>query len=170
MNDLERARWFAEGAHAGQMYGNGERYAHHLEMVVAVLERFGVTDEDTLIAGWLHDTVEDTNVTFAAIADAFGVRVARTVEAVTDKPGKNRRERHAATYPLIRRTGGWRAILVKLADRIANMEYSQEVANIGKMAMYRKEFDEFKNMLLVEDSEGVTATEQDMWARLEELA
>ena len=165
----DRARWFAEGAHAGQMYGNGNRYSFHLSCAVEVIKRYRDLngDMDLIAAAWLHDTIEDTKVTYADIATLFGVGVAKLVEAVTDKPGKNRRERHEATYPFIRKNGGYKAVLLKLSDRIANIEYSIDQGNAGKLSMYRKEHEDFE--VMVRGPEAVTEVEVAMWNHLKEL-
>lgn len=164
----QQARAFATGAHAGQTYGlDGRPYTEHLGGVVSVLyrwERFR-RDAHLLAAGWLHDTIEDTKVDYAAIFGLFGGDVANMVDAVTDRPGKNRREKHEATYPMVRYIGGDRAAWLKLADRIANVEYSRSTKDKGKLKMYRGEQAEFKRLL------GTTQVEEEveMWKWLDTL-
>lgn len=65
---LQQARKFAVEAHGDQRYGD-EPYVVHLDHVLAVLQRFGIEGEDILVAGLLHDTIEDTNVTQEQIAE-----------------------------------------------------------------------------------------------------
>lgn len=112
----DRAREFAIAAHGNQCYGD-EPYESHLAAVVQILEDFGFSDEFKA-AGWLHDVVEDTDKKIADISDAFGDRVAHLVWAVT---GGGDRESHVAS--IHRKIGAYPdAAVVKLADRIANVE------------------------------------------------
>jgi (p)ppGpp synthase/HD superfamily hydrolase len=147
---IDRAEAFAHGAHAGQKYGHVTPYTKHLEMAVQVLYEH-IRDNEmsplhfTILAQatWLHDTLEDTRVVFDDLAGYFGTVVAGIVEAVTDRPGKSRRERHQKTYPLIRRYGS-DAVAVKLADRIANVTYSLSNEDAKKLKMYRNEYPFFR--------------------------
>ncbi len=141
-NNLDHARYLATVEHVllhRQMYGPLP-YTHHLAAVEAVLRRFGIEDEALLVASWLHDITEDCKVKRKVIAERFGERVAELVWAVTNEPGENRKARHAATYPKIRETVG--AIILKLADRIANVE-----AGGNLVRMYQKEYEDFRRML-----------------------
>lgn len=157
------AEHFATEAHRGQTYGNGEPYTVHLARVVEVLKRFGFGKDRALInAGWLHDTIEDTPVRYHDIWARFGGDTAELVEDVTDRPGKNRRERHANTYPALGHRGG-RSVALKLADRIANVEYSVERKDDGKLKMYRKEHPEFVRYL------HRNGEHEEMWDHLGEL-
>lgn len=144
-NKVKAAQQFAAMCHDGQMYGELP-YTCHLADVYHVLLRFDVTDKDVLAAGYLHDAVEDTEVPLDVIYALFGPMVADIVNAVTDAPGENRKVRKAATYPKIRAMGT-SAILVKLADRIANLEHSHAAKNIRMWKMYQKEHQEFANQL-----------------------
>jgi (p)ppGpp synthase/HD superfamily hydrolase len=138
------AKSFAIAAHDNQKYGK-HPYSKHLLDVVSVLTRFHVWSTPVLEAAWLHDVLEDTHMPYVAIRDHFGPEVAAIVNAVTDGPGANRKERHIAMYHKIRRHGV-NAVLVKLADRIANTEHS--IANESpQLKMYRREFAEFSTAL-----------------------
>jgi (p)ppGpp synthase/HD superfamily hydrolase len=152
---LRVARFFATVKHAGQLY-SGVPYTHHLAAVEAVLVRFGVDDEVMRCAAWLHDSVEDTGTKLKEIAEMFGDDVAELVGAVTNEKGENRKIRAALTYPKIRKTP--RAVTLKLADRIANVE------NGGKLLeMYAKEYEDFKRALYT------PGENEEMWARLDLL-
>lgn len=153
---LRWAKFFASVKHADQKYGSGLPYTHHLATVVAVLDRFGITDLDMLTAGWLHDCVEDCGVKVKEIAEMFNDRVAALVDAVTNEAGANRKIRAALTYPKTRSVPG--AVCLKLADRIANVEHG------GKLVeMYQKEYEDFRRALY-------TAGECDeMWTHLDGL-
>jgi len=152
----KRAREYAVEAHRGQQYGT-KPYHVHLDAVVEVLRRFGHRDLETLAAGYLHDVLEDTETEFHALSREFGEVVAALVDACTDGAGANRAERKERPYRLIPKTPG--ALLVKLADRIANVEASRESGS-RLLSMYRKEHPEFERRL-----RGPSAAEP-MWAHL----
>jgi (p)ppGpp synthase/HD superfamily hydrolase len=142
--------------HAGQQYGD-QPYTVHLNAVADVLRRFGHGDDPVLMsAGYLHDTIEDQGVGRDEIAARFGGRVANIVDAVSDPEGATRGEQKAAAYPRIRALDD--AVIVKLADRIANVE-----AGGPKREMYRGEQAAFREALRK------TGVADDMWAHLESL-
>lgn len=155
------ARALALSAHGAQRYGE-EPYEVHLAAAVAVLERHGLTDPELLAAAWLHDSIEDTELSRAAVAETAGERVAAMVDAVSDGPGDNRKQRKQRPYRLIPQTPG--AVLIKLADRIANVEAAVG-RRPGLLAMYRKEHARFRE-LLCDPEDGVAAP---LWATLDGL-
>jgi (p)ppGpp synthase/HD superfamily hydrolase len=118
---VEAARRFAVEQHAAldQRYG-GEPYEVHLAHVVSVLTDVGADDE-LQAAGWLHDTVEDCGVTVGDLRAFFGARVVTIVHAVSGE-GATRQERNAGIYARI--SACPEAAVVKVADRIANVEAS----------------------------------------------
>lgn len=163
--DPRKAKDFAVIAHGNQVYNEEMPYIRHLEMVVEVLRRFGVDDSEMECAAWLHDVIEDTTRSYKDIQTRFGVTVAELVFSVTSELGRNRKERNGKTYPKIRSMP--LARLLKLADRIANVEYG--LANGGKTDMYRDEFEGFREGLnggpLQATADDDTA-ERRMWAHL----
>ncbi len=168
MEPLTFAKSYATLHHVirkGQLYGVVP-YTHHLAAVESVLREFGVTNEDILVAAWLHDIVEDTDVKVRDVEENFGPEVAKLVAAVTSEDGPNRKTRNALTYPKIRETGP-DAICLKLADRIAN------VRNGGSsVVMYAKEHKDFRHALHSPDpnlSRLERQTNDKMWAELEAL-
>jgi (p)ppGpp synthase/HD superfamily hydrolase len=162
MQDLPyQASAFAQRAHLGQSYGDGDFHAIHLNRVVAVLHRYGETDPRLLAAAWLHDVIEDTPITLEDVRASFGVDVADLVNRLTDEQGGNRRERQEKTHLKIR--GRAEAVRVKLADRIANVEYSVETNDGRHLGMYRKEHASFRDHLYQ------AGEYEEMWQRLEEL-
>jgi len=133
------AKLAAIQAHEGQLYSDIFPYEKHLTDAVNVGKRYGF-DGDIITAIWLHDSIEDGNLTYNKIRDNFGKRVAEMVFAVTDELGRNRKERKAKTYPKIRENRD--AIIVKLLDRIANIEHGLK-HNSPQLEMYVKENREF---------------------------
>ena len=161
--DPIKAQAFAEIAHAGQYYSENLPYTYHLREVVSVLTRFGFTDPTIITAAWLHDTIEDTTRSYNDIKKAFGVDVAELVYAVTSELGRNRTERNDKTYPKLVAFGE-RAVTLKLADRIANLESGLAQPG-GKSDMYRKEFAHFEEMLRPVCSDKC----EPMWAHVRRL-
>lgn len=158
---LKLTREFAVLAHGNQRY-SGEPYVTHLDEVVGVLQEFGVTDVNILQSGYLHDVLEDTPVSFALLAMLFNQIIANTVERVTDKPkGASRKERHEQTYPDIAKFTY--AIMVKLADRIANMRRG------SKNDMYYAEYPRFRELLYVDVLGQNHPVISKQWAELDRL-
>jgi len=120
---VERGIALAARAHAGQVRkGDGQLpYVVHPVTVALILSRF-TSDEDIIVAGLLHDTLEDTDLTADDIEREFGPKVREMVEDVTepDLPGlswdtrKARYLRHLQSAPR-------GALLVAGADKIANL-------------------------------------------------
>ena len=100
MNNKDRAFLVAEKAHINQIY-DIYPYIYHIKQVVKVAEELGY-DESIIIACILHDTLEDTALSYNDIKKAFGEEIAEIVYAVTDELGRNRLERKQKTYPKIR--------------------------------------------------------------------
>ena len=143
------AKKFALQAHQSQKYGDFP-YERHLNDVFEVLNRFGFSieteeGEQLLTAAWLHDVLEDTSVSLAEIQEVFGEKVAFLVHTVTDEPGETRKERKEKTYPKIKNHP--LAVPLKLADRIANVEYSVRAQTHHFLASYHKEQEEFEKHL-----------------------
>lgn len=149
-------------AHGDQMYGD-RPYVEHLVDVVWVLKRHYVATSEVVAAAYLHDTVEDTDYTLKEIRDEFGNEIADMVHAVTSEPGKNRKERNAATYPKIAATPG--AVALKLADRISNVRASWKTQD-RRLFMYYREYPGFRKALFDLDRDPGLAP---MWKTLDEL-
>jgi (p)ppGpp synthase/HD superfamily hydrolase len=138
---VTNAAKFAVLAHGDQKYGDEFPYALHLQTVESVLIRFGVIDETLLAAGWLHDTLEDTDATYEEVVTLFGEEITNIVATVTEPKGMTRKERHAVTHPKIKQNP--KAIIVKLADRISHVETGGR-----KSYMYHDEHQDFVNGIL----------------------
>ncbi|HEX7675980.1 MAG TPA: bifunctional (p)ppGpp synthetase/guanosine-3',5'-bis(diphosphate) 3'-pyrophosphohydrolase [Bdellovibrio sp.] len=122
---IEKAYYFSEKAHEGQIRRSGEPYISHPLSVAAILADLRL-DLDTIATGLLHDTVEDTQATLEDIRREFGDVVAHLVDGVTkigqmkfknshEKQGENIRKMIVAMGKDVR------VVLVKLADRLHNM-------------------------------------------------
>jgi guanosine-3',5'-bis(diphosphate) 3'-pyrophosphohydrolase len=122
---LDKAIAFATRCHGSQTRPAGEPYLEHLlEATRVLVEAIEVTDADILQAAVLHDVVEDTACTLDQVREAFGDRVATLVDWVTKparREGQNREEARADYLKRLRSSPD-DAILVKLADRLSNVQ------------------------------------------------
>ncbi|MFN3870461.1 MAG: RelA/SpoT family protein [Aquificaceae bacterium] len=124
-----KALGFIEEKHAGQYRKSGEPYVVHPIEVAIILAELGM-DKTTIIAGLLHDVLEDTNTTYEEIKEKFGKEVADIVEGVT-KLGKinfkDLQTQKAENYRklILAFSKDLRVIFVKLTDRLHNMKTLQ---------------------------------------------
>ena len=160
MNLTDAAKEFAIAKHGAQQYGE-HPYSYHLAQVSQVLSEFGyAADEAIMAAAWLHDVLEDTPTTYEMLVSEFGKETADIVWAVTNEPGGNRVDRFHKTALKIQ--SNKKALILKLADRIANTEASLQ-SNPKLYKMYLKEFPLFRELLYdPQDAEPMP-----MWNRLE---
>lgn len=152
----KEARMVGVKAHSNQSYDEIFPYEKHLDDVVDVLKRFGFSGK-FIVAGFLHDGIEDDGLSFNDIKKHFGLEVAQMVYDVTDEQGRTRVEKKEKTLP--KTAGNPDAIIVKLADRIANIEHG------GKIDMYAEEYNQFKGALYL----NTPADGKPMWDHLEVL-
>jgi len=123
---IEKAFRFARKYHEAQTRDSGEPYMMHPLMVAHILADMRM-DTVAMATGLLHDVVEDTSVTVEQVRKEFGDEVARCVDGVT-KLSKldffSAEERQAESFRkmLLAMVEDIRVILVKLADRIHNMQ------------------------------------------------
>lgn len=128
-NNVLKAFQFANELHEDVYRQSGDPYiTHPLEVAIILSEMHA--DKDTICAGLLHDTIEDTDITKEDIAEAFNKDVAKLVDGVT-KISKlnfsNKQEQNVAnTRKIITSiTNDVRIIIIKLADRLHNMRTLQ---------------------------------------------
>jgi (p)ppGpp synthase/HD superfamily hydrolase len=162
MKAKEKALLVAEKVHDGQSYDIFP-YIYHIKEVVRVAEDLGY-DESIVVACYLHDSMEDGNLSYNDILQAFGQEVAEIVYAVTDELGRNRLERKYKTYPKIK--GNWKATVVKICDRIANISHSKEFTP-KLFEMYKKEHEDFCRNLMSADHPHTETNRA--WERLNKL-
>lgn len=116
---------FAARVHAGEMRKSGDPYITHPHAIALSLARLGM-DIDTVVAGILHDTIEDTAVTPEEIETEFGKDVRFLVEGVTKLSKLKYRgmERHVESLRrlLVATAHDMRVIIIKMADRLHNMQ------------------------------------------------
>ncbi len=126
---VKKAYDLAEELHRGQMRQSGEPYIIHPLHVAYFLAEMHA-DQDTLCAGILHDAIEDTGITIEEIATLFNETVANLVDGVTKISKMNfsskTDENSANTRKIITSIiTDVRIIVIKLADRVHNMETLQ---------------------------------------------
>ena len=126
---IKKAYLYAEDLHSGQVRQSGEPYIIHPLSVAYILAEMHA-DRDTICAGLLHDTMEDTNITKEDIAHDFNQSIANLVDGVTKLAKMNfsskQDQNMANTRKIITSiTDDVRTIIIKLADRLHNMRTLQ---------------------------------------------
>ncbi|MGO1370933.1 MAG: RelA/SpoT family protein [Senegalia sp. (in: firmicutes)] len=126
--DVEKVRKaynFAKSAHEGQLRNSGEDFIIHPVNVAIILADMNM-DISTIIAGLLHDVIEDTENSYNLVKEEFGVEVANLVDGVTKLKKiqyKTKEERKAESLRkmVIAMAKDIRVIIIKLTDRLHNM-------------------------------------------------
>ncbi len=126
---VKRAYEYADILHKGQMRQSGEPYISHPLNVAYILAEMHA-DRDTICAGLLHDTLEDTNITKEDISHDFNQNIAGLVDGVTKLSKMNFSSKQDQNYANTRKiitgiTEDVRIIIIKLADRLHNMRTLQ---------------------------------------------
>lgn len=150
--ELEHAIDFATKKHEGQKRKSGEPYIIHPLHVAASLIDWGM-DIDTVLAGVLHDTVEDTDATLEEIGNLFGEDVAFLVDGVTKVSQSRAGMRDLKSYLpatkdnlsklLIAVGQDVRVIIIKLADRLHNMQTLQHMSREKQKKIARETLEIF---------------------------
>ena len=136
MSNITDARKFAKRKHAGQLRKNGKTTTFsHLKDVVKNLKKMKVTNNDIICAGWLHDTIEDTDTDFDSIKEKFGKNVADIVVSVT-KDNRLPKKQKEMKYGKDLKSSNSKAKLVKIADILANVN---DAPNAGKNSSWEKQ-------------------------------
>jgi len=129
---LRRAFDLASQAHANQKRASGEPYIQHCLAVAQMLAELRL-DTDTLAAALMHDTLEDTGVTYEELVAEFGEEIARLVDGVTklgqidqlsglsERNIKENAQAESLRKMFLAMVDDVRVVLIKLADRLHNM-------------------------------------------------
>ncbi len=139
---VARALDFAARKHAHQRRKGirAEPYVNHLtEVALLLAEASEGRDPGLVMAGLLHDTIEDTETTLEELRDAFGDDVATLVAEVTDDtrlPREERKRRQVQSAP----SRSARARMIKLADKTANLHSIHESPPVGWSSRRKREY------------------------------
>ena len=146
---IEKAYNFAKEAHKDQYRKSGEPYIHHLIEVCYILSTLQCGPA-TLIAGLLHDTVEDTDVTLEQIKDLFGEDVENLVDSLTkiQRLKLSHRSEEDFVYEDHRKiflamAKDVRVIVIKLADRLHNMRTLSSLSEERQKVLARETLEVF---------------------------
>ncbi|MCX6751822.1 MAG: RelA/SpoT family protein [Candidatus Nomurabacteria bacterium] len=125
---IKKAYDFAEHAHQGQKRLSGELYFTHVFETAKTLARLGM-DIQTIVAGLLHDVLEDTKITEEEMKKEFGEKIVFLVNGVT-KLGKLKYHGHERHVESLRKffvaiTNDLRVVIIKFADRLHNLHTLQ---------------------------------------------
>ena len=136
INDVIKAYEYASEHHLGQYRQSGEPYINHPLNVAYILSEMHA-DVDTICAGLLHDTLEDTSATKEDIAENFNKTVANLVEGVTKISKLNFSSKEDQNVANTRKiitgiTEDVRIIIIKLADRLHNMRTLQFKSDLNR--------------------------------------
>ncbi len=133
---LNRAYVFSMKAHGSQERASGDPYFSHPLQVAEILTRLKL-DSASIITALLHDTVEDTDATLEQIEQLFGAEIARLVDGVTKLSRielQSDNTKHAENFRklVLAMSADIRVLLVKLADRLHNMQTLHYIADPDK--------------------------------------
>lgn len=124
LSQITKAYQLAKNKHAGQKRLTGEDYIIHLIEVDKILSNLNV-EPNTLIAGLLHDILEDTDIAFQTLIDLFGEDIANLVEHCTKlsklifNQNSHQSDNHQKIFLAIAKD--IRVVIIKIADRLHNM-------------------------------------------------
>ena len=142
---LNRAYVYAMKKHGAQLRTSGDPYYSHPIEVAGILTKFKL-DSTSIIAGLLHDTVEDTDATIEEIKDLFGEQVAQIVDGLTklamiELKSKDTKQAENFRKLLLAMSEDIRVLLIKLADRLHNMRTIQYCAEEKRLRISRETLD-----------------------------
>ncbi len=140
---INRAYVFSMKAHGSQTRASGDPYFSHPIEVAGILTDLKLDDE-TIVTGILHDTIEDTVATPEEVERLFGPNVARLVDGVTklskiEAQSENERAAENLRKFLLALSDDIRVLLVKLADRLHNMRTLHHIASEDKRRRIARE-------------------------------
>ncbi len=152
VSSLEAAIDFATKAHANQKRASGEKFITHPMAVAGTLMNWGM-DIDSVIAGVMHDVVEDTDIGIDQIKDLFGDNIAFLIDGVTKVSQARAGMRNLDDYSqqtkdnlsklLIAVGQDIRVIIIKLADRLHNLMTLQYLPKERQVKIARESLEVF---------------------------
>lgn len=146
---IREAYEFILNKHDGQLRKSGEPYYHHLVEVAYILAELH-SGPNTIVAGFLHDVVEDTDVTVEMIKKKWGEEVASIVDSLTkiqrlklSKIDSVEFEAEDHRKIFLGMAKDIRVILIKLADRLHNMRTLEALSPERQIALSNETMDVF---------------------------
>ncbi len=146
---IEKAYEFAKEKHAGQFRKSGEPYIHHLIEVCYILTTLNC-GPTTLIAGLLHDVVEDTDTTLEEIKNLFGEDACSIVDSLTKIQRLKLSHRDEEEFVaedhrkiFLGMAKDVRVIVIKLADRLHNMRTLSSLPENRQIALAKETLEVF---------------------------
>lgn len=130
MSKIRIAEDFAKEKHRNMLQVDGTPYHEHLSGVTSRLKNLGITDEDTLAAGWLHDTIEFTNTNLNEIEERFGSKIAVMVLSLSKDKSLPKMKREEV-YVKQLRDSPLEAKIIKICD------LSSEIKQLSKSELSR---------------------------------
>src|ERR1700720_383747 len=145
LNLVKKAYEFSQKHHAGQSRASGEPYPGHPREVGNVLADMKM-EAVSIVAGLLHDSVEDTSVTTVEIRQEFGEQVADIVEGVNkiskiDFSSREEAQAENLRKMMLAMVDYIRVVLIKLADRLHNMRTLEHLDNDRQQKIARETLD-----------------------------
>ena len=142
---IQKAYQFADDAHKGQKRSSGDPYMIHPTSVAQTLANLHL-DIPSIVTGLLHDTVEDTPATLPQIEKEFGKDIAELVDGVTklsQMTFKTSEEKQAENFRkmILAMAKDIRVILVKLADRLNNMQTLEHLSPVKQKIISQETLD-----------------------------
>ena len=143
LESLSKAYTFALKAHKDQKRDSGDPYLIHPVAVANILSDLKL-DSATIATGLLHDTIEDTKITYSSVKKEFGQEVADLVEGVTkisqleDKVTQSSKAENFRKL-ILATSKDIRVLLVKIADRLHNMRTLNAVKDLSRRQRIAKE-------------------------------
>src|SRR5271157_4018243 len=142
---VKKAYEFSEQHHKGQVRESGQPYLVHPLQVSTILAEMQL-DITAIVAGLLHDAVEDTTVTIGEIEKEFGEQVAHIVEGVTkiskiDFASSEEAQAENVRKMVLAMMDDIRVVLIKLADRLHNMRTLKYLSEDRQQKIARETLD-----------------------------
>ncbi|WP_395318570.1 RelA/SpoT family protein [Fructilactobacillus frigidiflavus] len=143
VNTIKRAYEFAKKAHGDKRRSSGGTYLSHVTQVAGILAELNM-DYETITAGFLHDVVEDSDVQLTDVESEFGSDVSLIVDGVTKISKikyKSNKEQLSENYRklLLVMCKDIRVMIVKLADRMHNMDTLESLGNVAQQKKFAEE-------------------------------
>ena len=147
---IKKAYEFGEKAHKGQKRRSGEPYFIHCIQVAETLSEWNC-DNDTIAAGLLHDTIEDTDLTKEDISNEFNPTIAELVWGVSKLSGikfNSRQQKQAENCMrlFLNVADDIRVIIIKFADRLHNMKTLIHLTLLKQQRIARETRDVFATL------------------------